>query len=244
MYSRCDLPISSCTIEEISFFTRSTSSWRPTIARTRRDASLDVERLEDLLLVGDRCLRLRKIGGDEIGERARLTNVVEDAGGVARQVGHEAEHFARRFAEARAERVELDVAHERLGDALDLGAHIRLERREGLHPEAPEAVEHDRIIARPESDHLHHASDRPGGVELFERRFVDIGRALADDAYERSVRPSKSSTNRTLRGRPTLIGTTDIGNSTELRSGKIGTLSGSEIGGGREGGAPRDMRSP
>ena len=43
MYSRCDLPISSWTIEEISFLTRRTSSWRPTIARTRRTARLDVE---------------------------------------------------------------------------------------------------------------------------------------------------------------------------------------------------------
>jgi hypothetical protein len=36
----------------------------------------------------------------------------------------------------------------------------------------------------------------------------------------------RSSTSRTERGRPTLMGTTDIGNNTEFRSGKIAMRSG------------------
>ena len=56
-------------------------------------------------------------------------------------------------------------------------------------------------------------------------------------------RPRRSSTRRTLRGRPTLMGTTDIGKSTELRSGRIGTLSVSETGGGLDGGEPGGMGS-
>ena len=37
------------------------------------------------------------------------------------------------------------------------------------------------------------------------------------------------------------MGTTDIGKSTEFRSGKMGTLSESDIEGGRDGGAPVDI---
>jgi len=54
-------------------------------------ARLGVERLQDRLLVGDRRLLGREIRRDEIGERARLADVVQDAGGLARQVRHEAE---------------------------------------------------------------------------------------------------------------------------------------------------------
>src|SRR6185503_9621672 len=47
-------------------------------------------------------------------------------------------------------------------------------------------------------------------------------------------RPSKSSTKRTLRGRPTLMGTTDIGKRTLLRRGRMGTVSVTAPGDGGE----------
>ncbi len=60
------------------------------------------------------------------------------------------------------------------------------------------------------------------------------GRSYArSDASNATAPPPAASTpnslpavRRTLRGRPTLIGTTDIGNSTEFRSGKIASCSG------------------
>ena len=107
------------------------------------DARLHVERLQDLLLVGDGRLRLREVRGDEIGEGARLANVVEDARGVARKVRHEAEHLARRLAQTRAERVELDVATRDSGMRVDSRAHVRLEGPGADDPETAEPVQHD-----------------------------------------------------------------------------------------------------
>ena len=124
-------------------------------------ASLDVERFEDLLLVADRRVLLRKVRGDEIGERARLANIVEDAGRLFGEVRHEAQDLARGFAQAGAERVELDVAAQTFADALDLAAHVGLEPSRRCDAKPAEPIEHHAVVALPEAYDLHDARQRP-----------------------------------------------------------------------------------
>ncbi len=151
------------------------------------NASFDLERFEDLLLVGHARVLLRKVGGDEIRERAGLTHVVEDACRLLGQIRHQPEHLARRFAEARAERVELHVSRERLTDARDARPHVRLETDGGGDAKTTEPIEHDAVVALAEPDDLHHSSERADVVEVFERGLVELRALLAHDAYERAV---------------------------------------------------------
>jgi hypothetical protein len=48
-------------------------------------------------------------------------------------------------------------------------------------------MEHDGVIAWPETENLHDAGDRPDAVEIFETRLVDLGVALADDTDDRAL---------------------------------------------------------
>ncbi len=150
-------------------------------------ARLRVEGLEHLLFVRDRRLLGREVRRDEIGERAALAHVVEDRGDLLREVRREREHLAHGVAEARAEQVELGVALEVLGDALDARAHVRLERdrRDDLH--AREAVEDDRVVLRAEADDLHDARDGADVVDLGPPRLVHVAVALAHDSDDRAL---------------------------------------------------------
>ena len=151
------------------------------------DARLRVERLEDLLLVGDAGLLEREVRSDEVGKGAALADVVEDARRLFREAGHEAEHLAHRLARTRAERVELGVALEVLVDALHLRPHVRLEPERLHHLQAREAVEDDRIIRWTEANDLHDPRDGSHLEEVAETGLVYVGVPLADDADDRAV---------------------------------------------------------
>jgi hypothetical protein len=71
-------------------------------AENGADAELRIERLEDLLLVGDARLFGGQVRGDEIGQRAAFADVVEDSRRLARQVRHERQQVAHPFAQTRA----------------------------------------------------------------------------------------------------------------------------------------------
>ena len=124
-------------------------------------ARLHVERLEDLLLVGDRGLLLREVRGDEVGERAGLAHVVEDAGRLLGQVRHQgrAPRASTRAGSCRARRARRRGSSASLM-RVDARAHVRLEPAGRRDAEAAEAVEHDAVVARAEADDLHDAGER------------------------------------------------------------------------------------
>ena len=120
-----------------------------------------------------------------------------------------------------------------------------------LLPEALPHIAHPQIRNRGTLGgnlaHADPASELPAIVLALEGRLRSQStsgeRWLSTPTSARSL-PSRSSTSRTLRGRPTLIGTTDMGKSTEFRSGRMGTLSVSPGGGGRGGGVPVGIPPP
>ncbi len=150
------------------------------------DPRLDVERLEHLLLVLDRGELGGEVARDEVGERARLAHVVEDARGLARQIGLVLEHLAGGLAEGGREGVELDVAVEAVVQALDAGPHVGLEAERLEHAHARRALQHDRIRARAHADDLDDLGEHADLVEIAERGLLDVGLALGGD---RDVRP-------------------------------------------------------
>ncbi len=148
---------------------------------------LDVEGLQDLLLVADRGVLGRYVRRDEVGERAGLAHVVENARRLARQVGHQVEHLARLLAQRRRERVELDVARQRLGYARHVRLEVGLEPGGPVEPEAPEPVEHHAVVRGAKPNDFDHAGERADVVEVAERGLFDVGRALRQDADERAL---------------------------------------------------------
>ena len=76
-YSRWLRPISSWTWLLIFSRTFSTSCWRDRNCSTLRMRRLEVERLEDVLLLVDLDV---EVGGDEVGQLARLGDAVDQRG--------------------------------------------------------------------------------------------------------------------------------------------------------------------
>ena len=138
-----------------------------------------LEQLEDLLL-GRRPDR--EVRADEVGERPRILHVVEHRAGLARLVREHLEQAAGGLAQVGRERVDLDVAHRRLVDALDRRRHVRVAavRLEHAHPADP--LEHHGVVAAAEADDLEHPGERAQVIDLVERGVLGLGDALRDHA--------------------------------------------------------------
>jgi hypothetical protein len=85
----------------------------------------------------------------------------------------------------------LGVALQVLGDAPNAGAHVRLEHAWLGQLKAREAVEHDRVVVRAQAKHFDDPRQRPDFVEILKSRFVDLGIALAHDAYDGTFQPDE-----------------------------------------------------
>jgi hypothetical protein len=150
-------------------------------------AAAHLERFEDALTHGDPGLFFRKVRGDEIREGARFAHVVEDAGRLFRQVGHQRQHLTRALAQALPEIGQPFTRVRRLGHTLHFGAHVRLETVWRGQTEPPESVQHHAVVRGTEADHLHDAGERAHLVEVVERGFDGLGTSLCDDAHEGAV---------------------------------------------------------
>ena len=147
-----------------------------------RDAFLDVEGFEDLLLVVD----VRHFGGEgrgeEVGQGTWLSDVLEDAGDFLGQRGVERDQLARRFAQRVAHRVQLLVSHEGLGDPLDASLHVGLETHAGRDLEAADAAQLHGVDRGTHADDLHHAYEGSDLVQVTEGGFFYIGCFLRQNA--------------------------------------------------------------
>ena len=146
-----------------------------------------VEGGEDALFVAHRHVVDGEVRRDEVGERAALADVLEDAAGLLGEVRHQVQELTRSVAQLRAEAVELGVPLEVLGDAADLGAHVRLEADLAREPQARQAMEHDRVVRRSEANDLYDAGHRPHIEDILEARLVDVGVPLAHDPHDGAI---------------------------------------------------------
>ena len=143
-----------------------------------------LEDLEDLLLGagGD-----AEVGGDGVGEGARVVDVLERGAGLAVLLRQHLAQTSRGLAQRRGERVGLGVAHGGLVDALHAAAHERVARERLEHAHARDALEHDGVVARGEADDLEHACDGAERVHVFELGVLRLRLLLRDDADERAI---------------------------------------------------------
>jgi hypothetical protein len=148
------------------------------------DALLRLDRLDELGLLLDGGVEVR---GDEIGEGAGGLDGVDERAGLARELRHELDHLLGDVAQAHREGLGLDVLRLRLVEALDLGLHVRGGLRDGVEPDAGEALEHERVVAGRVLERLEHARGAADGVEVLLPGIVRGRIALREDGDHRTT---------------------------------------------------------
>ena len=167
---------------EISFFTRRSSSWRLHHRRARaRTRAFDVEGLEDLLLVGDARLlcgrfeAMRSASAPVSRTLSRMPAVSLGRFGMSASTSRVPSRRLAPSASSSTSRSSSSGMRSTFARMYGSSADVLRD------PEAPEAVEDDRVVAGPEADDLHDAGDGADVVEVLEAGLVDVGVALADD---------------------------------------------------------------
>jgi hypothetical protein len=146
------------------------------------DALLHVERLQQRGLLVDRCV---EVGGDEVGQLARLLDGVDERARFARQLGHQLDDLLGDVAQAHGQRLRLDVVDLRLVEPRHTRLEIGRAHRHVLHAHAHETLEDEAVVARAVLQRLEHARGHADGIELVLPRIVGGRIALREDHDDR-----------------------------------------------------------
>ncbi len=145
-------------------------------------ARLEVEDLQDFLLLVDLHV---EVGGDEIGELARLADTVEQRGRFLGKLGHQFDDPLGDVFHVHHQSVELGGATRRVRQDLDLGHHVGILRAQLEQAHARHSLQDDRETVLGQLDDLQDPRGAAHGIQVGWARLLHARIALGDDADDR-----------------------------------------------------------
>jgi hypothetical protein len=152
----------------------------------RRDAGRDhaetffnIQFFEQQLLV---CRLRLQVRGEEIGERGRVRDAVENLRRFVRRIGRELDDAIRLRADGIEQRIKARALSELILDHLDLADRVRVGANDRFQPKAHQPMHDDRLIAVRQFEQLEDHAGDANVMQVVETRILHVRIPLRNDA--------------------------------------------------------------